>query len=136
MFWKIYILMLLCHVIDDFVLQPVCLTNMKQRKWWEENVFKDKYGNLDHRKQHLYKNDYMMALIIHCISWSAMIHLPIMFFIECTGSMLYISFVINLLIHYIVDDLKANEGKINLITDQVIHFIQIILTSIIFFIFN
>jgi len=35
---------------------------------------------------------------------------------------------INCCIHFVVDDLKANRFKINLIIDQTIHFIQIILT--------
>jgi len=34
----------------------------------------------------------------------------------------------NTLIHAIVDDLKANKHKINLIQDQTIHFMQILLT--------
>ena len=44
-----------------------------------------------------------------------------------TLSMLWI---INLIIHMFVDDLKANRNKINLITDQLIHIIQIIFTFI------
>jgi len=119
----IFILMILCHIIDDFVLQPVCLSNLKQKHWWEEHC----YG-----KQ--YKNDYKMALFIHSLSWSIMIHLPIIFIIMPVGWLLILSILINTIIHYIVDDLKANKYKINLITDQSIHFIQIILTFIIFII--
>lgn len=119
----IFILMILCHIIDDFVLQPVCLSNLKQKHWWEEHC----YG-----KQ--YKNDYKMALFIHSLSWSIMIHLPIIFIIMPVGWLLILSILINTIIHYIIDDLKANKYKINLITDQSIHFIQIILTFIIFII--
>ena len=116
----ILFLMILCHIIDDFVLQPICLSKLKQKSWWDENC---------HGKQ--YKNDYKMALFIHCLSWSIMVHLPIMFLLPY-GWILSLSILINTCIHYIVDDLKANKYKINLITDQSIHFIQIILTFIIF----
>ena len=46
-----------------------------------------------------------------------------------TLSMLWI---INLIIHMFVDDLKVNRNKINLITDQLIHIIQIIFTFILY----
>lgn len=41
-------------------------------------------------------------------------------------------FLVNALVHSIVDNLKANELKINLITDQAIHLAQIIITALIF----
>ena len=117
----IFFLMILCHILDDFVLQPVCLSNLKEKRWWDEHC----YG-----KQ--YNNDYKMALFIHSLSWSIMIHLPIIFLLFPYGLLLTLSILINMTIHYIVDDLKANKYKINLITDQSIHFIQIIVTFIIF----
>ena len=112
--------MLLCHVVDDFVLQPVCLSKLKQKNWWEKNVNDDKY-----------KNDYMMALWMHSISWSAMIHLPLMLFLNCSGTIIFISFAVNMIIHWIVDNMKANYSMINLTTDQLIHIGQIFLTLII-----
>ena len=36
--------------------------------------------------------------------------------------------IVNLMIHMFVDNLKANEKKINLIQDQIIHVIQVIFT--------
>ena len=115
--------MLLCHVIDDFVLQPVCLSKLKQKDWWKDNVSEEDY--------YKYMYDYQMALWMHCMSWSAMIHLPLMIFLDCSGMILFISFAINAVIHYVIDDLKANEKKINLRTDQLIHIVQIFLTLII-----
>lgn len=41
-------------------------------------------------------------------------------------------FMINAILHGTVDDLKANKKKINLITDQSIHLLQIAVTAIIF----
>lgn len=114
-------LMILCHIIDDFVLQPVCLSNLKRKEWWNQNY-----------NGKLYKNDYKMALFIHCLSWSIMIHLPLLVTFVLPWWILLLTISINTLIHYIVDDLKANKYKINLITDQSIHLVQIIITFLIY----
>lgn len=119
----VFFLMLLCHIIDDFVLQGTCLVNLKQKKWWEQNA-----------PQELYKYDYLIGLAIHCLSWSIMIHLPIILLFITNGWILTFSILINAVIHFIVDDLKANKFKINLITDQTIHIIQVILTFLLFFV--
>lgn len=117
----IFFLMILCHIIDDFVLQPICLSNLKQKHWWDEHC----YG-----KQ--YKNDYKMALFIHSLSWSIMIHLPIFFFYAVNWWWPLITVFVNCGIHYFVDDLKANKYRINLVQDQTIHFAQIIVTFFIY----
>ena len=64
-----------------------------------------------------------------------MIHLPIIvysviFDISIIPQWLVIIFAINLCIHAITDDTKANKKKINLVQDQIIHFLQIIATYI------
>ena len=115
---QVLLFMFLCHIIDDFVLQPVKLSLLKQ---------KCNYKNISK----LYKYDYLMAMFIHCLSWSIMIHIPIL----CMGvdtTILFCSIIVNLIIHFIVDHLKCNTHKINLIIDQTIHFIQIIVTFLIF----
>ena len=115
---QVLLFMFLCHIIDDFVLQPKSLSYLKQKDNWR-------------RLKDFYKYDYLIALFIHSLSWSIMIHIPLI----CTGvdnSSLYWSILINLMIHGVVDDLKANRGKLNLIMDQTIHFIQIIITFLIF----
>ncbi len=115
---KILLLMMLFHIIDDFVLQSASLGKLKQRDWWKQNA-PDK----------LYENDYKAALCIHALSWAIMIHLPLMFSVK--GWLLGISVLINGAIHYIVDDLKANKHKLNLSQDQAIHFLQIFITHLI-----
>ena len=112
--------MIFCHIVDDYYLQGI-LASMKQKSWWEKNA-SDK----------LYKNDYIMALIMHSLSWSFMIMLPLAIYNSFNVSWSFtIVFIINALIHGIVDDLKANVKKINLIQDQTIHIMQIILTFVI-----
>ena len=119
MFIKILLFMILFHIIDDFVLQPISLSNLKQKKWWEKQEgYSDKY-----------KDDYKVALAIHSISWSIMIHIPLVIMFPSLGQLaLLISFIANAVIHYYIDDLKANKLKINLFEDQVVHFWQICTT--------
>lgn len=113
----VLILMLFAHIVDDFYLQGI-LAKMKQRSWWQEKL-PDK----------LYEYDYIVALIIHAISWAIMITLPILFVSVWNPHWaVYLMFGINLAIHAVVDDLKANRKKINLVIDQSIHFVQIIIT--------
>ena len=119
MFIKIVLFMILFHIIDDFVLQPISLSNLKQKKWWEKQEgYSDKY-----------KDDYKVALAIHSISWSIMIHIPLVIMFPSLGQLaLLISFIVNAVIHYFIDDLKANKLKINLFEDQMVHFCQIYTT--------
>lgn len=119
MFIKILLFMILLHIIDDFVLQPISLSNLKQKKWWEKQEgYSDKY-----------KDDYKVALAIHSISWSIMIHVPLVIMFPSLGQLaLLISFIVNAVIHYYIDDLKANKLKINLFEDQMVHFWQICTT--------
>lgn len=119
---KILLLMILCHIIDDFVLQPVCLSKLKQKKTWEE--LEDWLG--------MYEHDYIMALFIHALSWAIMIHLPVMFMTDASDVGLFISVVVNMLIHAVTDNAKANKHTINLVADQGIHFSQIIITYLCF----
>lgn len=119
MFIKILLFMILLHIIDDFVLQPISLSNLKQKKWWKKQEgYSDKY-----------KDDYKVALAIHSISWSIMIHIPLVIMFPSLGQLaLLISFIVNAVIHYYIDDLKANKLKINLFEDQMVHFWQICTT--------
>lgn len=119
--FKCFIISILLHIIDDFVLQPVCLSKLKQKSFWVKHE--------DYCEK--YKNDYRMALLIHSISWSIMIMLPLLF---ASSNILLIAACLffNTIIHYITDDYKANKFKINLIQDQTIHLFQIILTYLLF----
>ena len=113
-------LMIFMHIVDDYKLQGI-LASFKQKQWWEENA-PDK----------LYECDYIWALFMHSFSWSFMIMLPIAFVMNFNITGLFaIVFIANVLIHAFVDDLKANQRKINLIQDQTIHIMQICITFVI-----
>jgi len=114
----VLILMVFCHIVDDFYLQG-WLASAKQKSWWQKNA-----------PNNLYKYDYIMALFCHSFSWSFMIQLPILIYSFYTNVFIWniYLFIINIIIHMFIDNLKANKLKINLIQDQTIHFIQIVCT--------
>lgn len=116
---KLFILfvMIFAHIVDDYYLQGI-LASLKQKSWWEnQKSYKP-----------MYKYDYIVALIMHAFSWSFMISLPILYL--GFTKWIAVAIILNTIIHGIVDDLKANKGKINLIVDQSIHIIQIVITWI------
>lgn len=116
--WFILVAMIFLHIIDDYVLQAPCLCDLKQKSFWEKNA-----------PQAMYKNDYIVALIMHAFSWSFMIMLPIAvtkgFNIDIN---FFLMLIINTAFHAAIDDLKANKYRINLWTDQLAHIGQIIVT--------
>jgi hypothetical protein len=120
---KIFILlaMIFLHIIDDYKLQGI-LASMKQKKWWKEQK--------EYKK--LYRHDYIPALIEHSFSWTFMIMLPIAIVLHLNIGWWIFAYIVNMVIHAFVDDLKANKFKINLVIDQTIHIIQIIVTWLIF----
>lgn len=116
----IVLLMIFCHIVDDYYLQG-WLASAKQKKYWQENA-----------PQELYKRDYIWALIMHSFSWAFMIMLPIAYVNSfAVDSAFLIMFAMNVIIHAMVDNLKANDGKINLWEDQLIHIVQIGLTALV-----
>ena len=115
------LLMIFCHIVDDYYLQG-WLASAKQKKWWEDNA-----------PQKLYKYDYLWALLMHSFSWSFMIMIPIFFLNNfIVTEQLFAAFAFNIMIHGFTDNLKANEYKINLWMDQLIHMCQIVGTWLLF----
>ena len=102
--------MIFFHIVDDYYLQG-WLASAKQKKWWKDNA-----------PQHLYKYDYIWALLMHSFSWAFMIMLPIAVTMSFNISWFFlVYFLLNVFVHALVDDLKANRKKINLWHDQLIH---------------
>ena len=126
---KIIILfvMIWLHIVDDFYLQGA-LAAFKQRKWWKENA-----------PEKMYRNDYKICLFIHAFSWSFMIMIPaaVCLFLNVikVTPYIYLPWIATCTyFHALIDNAKANEKVINLITDQSLHFVQIILTWLLFFV--
>lgn len=121
---KILLLMFFCHIVDDFSLQGK-FSFLKQKSWWIKACNDD---GLNYEK---YKNDYKIALFEHSLEWSIAIILPPIFILNANGWILLVCVIINTIIHYIIDNAKANQLRLNLIQDQLLHFIQIIITFLI-----
>jgi hypothetical protein len=110
------------HVLDDYVLQAPCLCNLKQRDFWKKNAPEEQYNK-----------DYIVALIMHSLSWSFMIMLPIAIALDFNvGGGFAFFFIFNTTFHALIDHLKANVKVINLWIDQSCHMIQIAGTFVIF----
>ena len=114
------LLMIFCHIIDDYYLQG-WLASAKQKKYWEENA-----------PAKFYRFDYIWALIMHSFSWAFMVMLPIAFTMSFQVNVLFVVvFVANMIGHAITDNEKANRFTINLWIDQIVHLSQIVMTAII-----
>ena len=112
--------MIFFHIVDDYYLQG-WLASAKQKQWWKDNA-----------PQPLYKYDYIWALLMHSFSWAFMIMLPIAVTMSFNISWFFlVYFLLNVFVHALVDDLKANRKKINLWHDQLIHMSQIAVTAIV-----
>lgn len=113
---SVLLLMVFLHIVDDYYLQAIGpLASMKQRSWWEK-----------HYPQKLYKYDYLVALLMHSMSWAFMVMLPISIYRswDIDGTFILL-FIVNTAIHAFVDNMKANWLLINLIVDQSFHMVQI-----------
>ena len=127
--YKILLLlaMIFLHIVDDYYLQG-WLASAKQKSYWEQNA-----------PDELYKHDYIMALFMHSFSWAFMIMVvpSVYTLINTTNTnnaslVIALFFLINLCIHMVVDNSKANLKKINLVQDQLCHLVQILITWVVF----
>lgn len=114
---SVLLLMVFFHIVDDYYLQAIGpLASMKQRSWWEK-----------HYPQKLYKYDYLVALLMHSMSWAFMVMLPISIYRswDIDGAFILL-FIVNTSVHAFVDHMKANRLLINLIIDQSFHMVQML----------
>lgn len=124
---EIFILfcMIFMHIFDNYYLQGV-LAQMKQKSWWVTHCPSPEDA------PELYANDYKVALAMHAFSWAFMISLPCVLYLLATGAGVggayFFMLLMNAMFHYVVDDMKANWGTINLHTDQTAHLIQVAVT--------
>lgn len=115
----IFLMMLFMHILDDFHFQG-CLANLKQKSWWAANAPDPKY-----------KHDWVPALLAHVITWSMLIMLPCVYFLDVPVWLVLPLFLFNCGVHFFIDNLKCNRLVINLIEDQLFHLSQIILTFLV-----
>lgn len=119
----ILLTMIFCHIVDDYYLQG-WLASAKQKKYWETLP--------NYSKK--YRFDYLVALLMHAFSWTFMVMLPVAVGLKFTLDPCFaFIFAVNVMVHAITDNAKANALKINLVIDQAIHMLQILLTFAICF---
>ena len=113
--WQmILVLMLLGHLVADYTLQG-WLADGKQESWWKKACG----GEIPDK----YKYDYVAALACHALYWSIFVCAPFY-----ASRHFLLAIILNAGIHFIVDDLKANRRRINLVQDQLLHLAQILVT--------
>lgn len=118
----VLLFMVFCHIVDDYYLQG-WLASAKQREWWKKNA-----------PNEMYKYDYLVALFFHSFSWTFMMMLPLLIYTILFGGVYYqLLFIGNIVIHFYVDNEKANKKKINLVQDQLYHMMQIFGTWLLWF---
>ena len=123
----LFLSMLFMHIFADYNLQG-WLASAKQKEYWKKEL---KYDEKQFQNSQ-YKEDYKCALLMHSLQWTICIFvMPLIYMYITSKNMVVLSiilqFVIQTGIHYITDDLKANNRKINLWEDQIIHLVQIII---------
>lgn len=109
--------MLLAHFFADFHLQGI-LADMKQEQWWRKQ---EGYNSK-------YKYDYLAALAIHSAEWTLWVMMPLMLLPHLDLGIFLLLAALNMVVHSLTDNSKANYKDINLIQDQIIHLAQIAFT--------
>lgn len=113
--------MIFAHIFADFVFQNNFMATYKQKINWVEYVS---------ASNGLYKHDYIVVLFVHSFSWAFITYLPLLYY-ECY---LYYAILVILQtpIHAYIDHIKCNLLKINLVTDQALHLVQMVLPFILY----
>ena len=114
--------MIFAHIFADYVFQNNFIGGFKQKKNWLPYI-NDKEGKK-------YKYDYIVVLLVHGFSWAFITYLPLLYY----GCYWYYIFLVILQtpIHAYIDHIKCNKLKINLITDQALHLVQIVIPFILY----
>lgn len=141
-----FVFSFVCHLVADFLMQG-CLANMKQISWWEDQIkavpkeqrhkfVKDgpvTYVDEIELKDTRYKNDWYPCLLAHGFIWAAVMMVPYMFIKPFDPGAICIGIVLNALFHAWVDHQKCNKYRISLYTDQLLHLLQVLATSILWY---
>lgn len=72
--------------------------------------------------------DYIAALAIHSAEWTLWMMIPLFLLPHLDLGMFLLLAALNIVVHSLTDNSKANYRDINLIQDQVIHLAQIAFT--------
>ena len=121
---KLFLFMVLLHFFADFTLQGI-LADLKRKSWWRAQC--QKHGVASS----MYEYDHICGLVCHSLYWSLLTFSPLIF-LRASALQALALVVINTAIHAVIDNAKANQYKINLSQDQLLHLAQIAFTMVIF----
>jgi hypothetical protein len=111
--------MFLAHVVNEFIIQPFGLGNLKRVDyWWKWGKYQDR------------PSDFLVALILHSISWSSLISLPILFIGEPEPlDLVHLQYMFFFLVvsHFVIELLEVKAEMLNLWWSQGLYLIQILL---------
>lgn len=113
----VLILMLLAHFFADFHVQGI-LADMKQEQWWKQQ-------DGDNSKN---KYDYLAALAIHSAEWTLWMMIPLFLLPHLDLGIFLLLAALNIVVHSLTDNSKANYRDISLVQDQALHLAQIAFT--------
>lgn len=115
--------MIFLHIKYDF--NQGIVAYLKQKSWYKKNGY----------TSYMYRRDHIIGLFTHSIMWAIYIQIPPLvyeLFYNYSEKKIIASLIVfilvNTFVHATVDDQKANKKNISLFTDQVIHYMQILLT--------
>ena len=118
---RIYFLMLLLHVLAEFILQPLALCKLKKKSFWEQP-----------ERQNGGTEASCMAITINSIMWTIMIMLPLMCCSLVEDLFILLVFLVDMAIHAFVDEYFTNRQMLTFATTQSIYLAQITLTFLVF----
>ena len=91
---------------------------MKQEQWWKRQ---EGYNSKN-------KYDYIAALAIHSAEWTLWMMIPLFLLPYLDLGMFLLLAALNIVVHSLTDNSKANYRDISLVQDQLIHLAQITFT--------
>lgn len=123
---KLFLILLFLHLFADFTLQGL-FGPLKQKDWWLKEFQKGSTWTTYEGLVRFYGKDYRVANAGHALFWTLITFAPL--WLWCESAWWIVGIVgLNAIFHYVVDDLKANAHRINLIHDQLLHLVQIAVT--------
>lgn len=123
--------MLFLHIIADFCVQNEFMAKFKQKSKWKDACI-DEFKTYEKADKMLkkYKFDYISVLFVHAFSWAFITYLPLLHYVFYSKILMpetwCVFVLIQTFVHIYIDNKKCNKFEINLIVDQLLHFLQIL----------
>ena len=134
--------MLFLHIIADFIVQNEFMAKFKQKKSWHTLDLRDTFNRPEDARKMVkkYKFDYIPVLFVHAFSWAFITYLPLLHYVFYSKILMpetwCVFVLIQTFVHMYIDDKKCNKFEINLIMDQLLHFLQILSGGLLIWMLN